>query len=417
MLRIRNLRAWQAGALQVRGFRRLWVAQAASTIGDQIFPIAATVAVLDAGGSAADLGLILGSRWLAVVLFALVGGVWADRLPRRVVMMGADLFRAVAVGVIAAWPEGPPLPVLAVAVFAVGAGEAFFRPALTALIPSLVPPERLAQANGLVSISYRSAAVIGPGLGGILVVGLGSAALAFAANAVAFGISMAFLRGVEEPRTPAVPPSGRHGFLREVAEGIAEVRRHRWVAGTLVAASLLLMLAVAPTTVLLPVIGRREFGSDAVFALAQVAFSLGGLVGALVAMAYRPRHVGSFGWLISLLYLAVPVALLAGAPPPVIYAAFAVGGFSWEPFAVYWASALQQEIPAERLARVSSIDWMASFGLMPLGLALTGPVTARIGEDAVLTMAALAILTLTLAVLSVPGVRDFRDPQVAAGRR
>ena len=407
----------RASVLGVRDFRRLWLAQAISTVGDQIFPIAATVAVLNAGGTAAQLGLILGARWLAVVIFALVGGVWADRIPRRTVMIAADVFRAAIVAAIALWPGGPPLGVLALAVFAVGAGEAFFRPAQTALIPSLLPADRLPQANGLVSISYRTAAVVGPGLGGLLVVGLGSTQLAFSANALAFCVSMAFLLGIHEPARPARDGALGSSFVRDVREGLSEVRRHRWVAGTLLAASLLLLLAVAPLTVLLPIIGREEYGTDTVFAVSQVCFSLGGLVGALFAMTYRPRFVGSFSWLISLAYLGIPLALLLGTPSWVLFVAYAVGGFSWEPFAVYWASALQTQIPAERLARVSSVDWMATFGLMPLGLALTGPIVARVGQDPVLVAAIASIVVLTLGVLRVPGVRDFRDPDVVQGLR
>ncbi len=388
-----------------------------STIGDQVFPIAATIAVLNAGGSAAELGLILGARWLAIVIFALIGGVWADRLPRRTVMMAADGFRAVVVAGIAVWPGGPPLGVLAGAVFAVGAGEAFFRPAETALIPSLLPPERLPQANGLVSVSYRTAAVIGPGLGGLAVVGLGSTSLAFAFNAAAFCVSMLFLLPLREPPMLARDEVLGASFLRDVREGLAEARRHRWVAGTVIASSLLLMLSVAPTTVLLPIIGRREYGTDSVFAISEIAFSLGGLLGAVFAMIYRSKHPGWFSWIISLAYLGIPIALLVGTPPWLLYLAYAVGGFSWEPFAVYWASALQTEIPAERLARVSSVDWMATFGLMPLGLALTGPIVESVGQDAVLILAIVSTLVLTLGVLRVPGVRDFRDPEVVAGRR
>ncbi len=134
-------------------------------------------------------------------------------------------------------------------------------------------------------------------------------------------------------------------------------------------------------------------------------------------MTYRPRHVGSFSWLIALAYLGIPLSLLLGSPPWVLYLAYAIGGFSWEPFAVYWASALQTQIPAERLARVSSVDWMASFGLMPLGLAVTGPIVARVGQDVVLVVAIVSIVVLTLGVVRVPGVRDFRDPAVAQGLR
>ncbi len=127
--------------------------------------------------------------------------------------------------------------------------------------------------------------------------------------------------------------------------------------------------------------------------------------------------MGSFSWLISLAYLGIPLALLVGTPSWVLFVAYAVGGFSWEPFAVYWASALQTQIPAERLARVSSVDWMATFGLMPLGLALTGPIVDRVGQDAVLGAAIVSIVVLTLGVLRVPGVRDFRDPDVVRGLR
>lgn len=179
------------------------------------------------GGNAAQLGLILGARWLAILVFALIGGVWADRLSRRTVMMVADLFRAVVVAAIAVWPGGPPLALLAVAVFAVGAAEAFFRPAQPALIPSMVPASRLPQANGLVSISYRSAAVVGPGLGGLLVVGLGSTEAAFALNAVTFAMSMLLLLGVHEPVRPARDGELGSSFMRDVREGLAEVRRHR----------------------------------------------------------------------------------------------------------------------------------------------------------------------------------------------
>ena len=100
-------------ALRLRDFRLLWVGQAISTLGDQIFPIAVTIAVLDAGGTLGDLGLVLGARWLAIVSFALVGGVWADRLPRTFVMRASDLFRAVAVMALAFIPGTPSTLVLA----------------------------------------------------------------------------------------------------------------------------------------------------------------------------------------------------------------------------------------------------------------------------------------------------------------
>lgn len=406
----RSLRARVRGSvLGVPGFRWLWTGQAVSTLGDQVFPVAVTVAVLDAGGGAGQVGLVLGARWLAVVLFALVGGVWADRLPRRVVMISADVFRLLVVGALAVIPVMPPVAVLAGLVFLVGAGEAFFRPAETALLPSLLPAERLPAANGLISISYRSMAVLGPGLGGLLVVGLGDVRLAFAVNAVTFLVSALCLLRVPEPGRVAAGP--RSSFVAELREGLAEVRRHRWVVATLLGASVLLMAVIAPENVLLPIIGRREFGTDAVYATALAVFSLGGVVGALIAMRVRPRHPGRVAWLWGLVWVSIPLALLFPVSPWLIYAAYAASGAAWEPFAVYWQSAIQREIPQDRLARVSSVDWMASLALMPAGLALTGPLVGLVGEAVVLVGAGTVLVLVTLIVLRVPGVADFRDPR------
>ena len=117
----------RGSVLGVRDFRLLWIGQAVSTVGDQIFPVAVTITVLNAHGSATDIGLVLAARWAALVLFAIVGGVWADRLSRTLVMRLADGFRIGAVLGLALLPHTPPLWLLALLVFLVGGGEAFFR--------------------------------------------------------------------------------------------------------------------------------------------------------------------------------------------------------------------------------------------------------------------------------------------------
>ena len=397
-----------ASVLGVREFRLLWSAQTVSTIGDQVFPIAATVSVLNAGGSVGELGLVLGARWLAIVVFALVGGVWADRLPRRAVMMAADVFRAATVGVLAVLPFDPPVWLLALLVFLVGSGEAFFRPAETALLPSLLPARRLNSANALISVSYRTAAVVGPGLGGLLVAGFHQVRWAYGLNALTFAVSFLFLLRLREPARKVAHVTVP--FVRELREGLGEVRRQPWALGTIVGAALVLMLVIAPENVLLPVIGRRQFGTDAVYATSMALFSLGGVAGALLAIRWRPRRPGRVGWLLGLSFALIPLALTFPVSPWPILAAYLITGLAFEPFSVWWATALQREIPTDRLARVSSVDWMASYALMPLGLALTGPLVEHVGEHAVLggTIAALALITVL--VLRVPGVAEFRNP-------
>jgi MFS family permease len=392
--------------LGLRDFRLLWVGQAVSTVGDQVFTYAVPIAVLNDGGSASDVGFVLGARVVAIVVFALIGGVWADRLPRRYVMMAADLFRAATILSLFAVPGQPPIALLAGVVFLVGAGEAFFRPAETALLPDIVPVERLNQANGLVMISFRTAAIVGPGLGGFTVVVFGVRE-AYLITVVTFLVSFASLYVLHEPRRRERPK--RRPVFREIREGLGEVRRRPWVFGGLMGAALMLMLVVAPETVLLPVIGRDEFGTDAVYAAALALVSIGAVVGAIFAIRHRPKHPGQVSLLLGLLYLPSLLALAFPVNAGLILVSYLFAGFGWEPWSVYWQSALQREIPAERLARVSSVDWMASFAFMPLGLAFTGPAVAAFGATAVLCASAVCLAAIIGSILLfVPGIRDFR---------
>ncbi len=410
----------RASALGLRDFRLLWAGQAVSTVGDQIFPVAVTIAVLDAtGNDASAVGAVLAARWLALVTFVLVGGLWADRLPRRAVMIAADAFRAACVGGLALTTSAPPLWFLALLVFLVGGGEAFFRPAYGALVPAVVPEDRRTAANALTSVSWRTAAIVGPAVGAALVTAVGVRA-AFALDALTFVISLVTLLRVREPPRDRLAERNRSA-MRELGEGFAAVWAQRWAAAVLVVAALQLMLVVAPETVLLPIVARREFGpdelfggGDALFGAALSAMSAGGLLCAVVAMRIRPRHPAAVAVLGLLPFALVPLALLLPISPWWLIAAYFVAGAGLEPFIIYWTDALQREFPPHQLARVTSIDWLCSFALMPLGLALTGPAVNAVGESAVLvTGIAVQVATVYLLLL-VPGIREFREPRLAA---
>jgi MFS family permease len=265
---------------------------------------------------------------------------------------------------------------------------------------------RLPAANAMVSISMRTAAVIGPGIGGLLVATTGPRA-AYALNAATFLLSFGFLLRLVEP---AREVAERSNAVREMRDGFSEIRSRPWMLGTLIAASALLLLSVAPESVLLPVIGRREFGTDLVYAWAIAAFSFGGVIGAILAIRFKPRRPGLVSWLGGLPFVLVLLTLAFPVAPWPILLAYFVSGIGWEPFAVYWQTAVQRTIPAEKLGRVASLDWMASFAFMPLGMALTGPVAAVIGEQALLIGAAVATVVICLGVLLVPGVVRFASP-------
>ena len=271
-------------------YRNLWVSNLLVTIGASAFPIALAVTVLDAGGSATTLGLILASRVLSSVLLALVGGVWADRLPRKYVMIGADIYRGVLmIGLVFIATPDVPAWTLAALVFVMGAGEAFGFPASGAILPSILPSEKLPAGNVMRSIGVRIATVVGPGIGGFSVALIGGR-LTFAITAMFFFAGTVMLLNIKEKPREIIEI--RPSFITDLREGLVTVWHTPWVAACIAMSTLQLMVVMASENVLLPVITRRVFHTDAVFATAAAMFSLGGAVSALIAMRYKARHPG-----------------------------------------------------------------------------------------------------------------------------
>lgn len=405
-------RPGSSGPLAVPAYRWLFTGQVVSAIGDQLFPIAVVALVVTRGGDAGELGLVLAARFAALVLFAILGGVWADRLPRVLLMRAADLLRLVAVSglAVAAASGDPSTTVLAALVFVVGAGEAFFRPAYGALLPTVLPARDLPAGNALSEASHYVAQIAGPGLAGALLLITGPEVV-FALDALTFAVSLATLLKVAEPEQQRAVRSRLH---QEIAEGFAAVRERRWIAAVLAMASVQLLFAVAPAMVLLPLIVRDSGASPSAYGLVLAVGAVGGLLGALVAGRWRPLHPGQAGLLALLGWTAPPLALLLAAPLPLLAAAWFLGSAGLGPFNIWWVSALQTAVPKELLARVVSLDWLCSLALLPLGLALTGPAVDLVGRGPVLMTAIIVMIVTSLLPLLVPGVRDLADSPVLA---
>ena len=394
--------------LSYKGFRQLWISSLLVSLGASAFPIALAVTVLDAGGTATTLGLILGSRVLSAVLLGLVGGVWADRLPRKYVMIGADVYRGVLMValIFIATPKVAPW-ILAVLVFAMGAGEAFAFPASGAILPSLLPTELLPAGNVMRGIGVRIATIIGPGIGGFSVALIGGR-LTFGITAAFFFIGTALLINIhEKPRTPS---DAQPSFISELREGLVTVWQNPWVAAIILMSTLQLMVVLASQTVLLPIITRREFHTNTVFALAEVALSIGATLSALWAMKYRAKHPGLVSIIMWSFFAVVPIVLAFPSSRVFILVGYLIAGISIGPWEAYWNSAIQREVPPELQGRVFSVDYMGSTALMPLGFVLVGPVTHIMGEKPFLISASIFHLVLCVLVLFVPGVKNLRSP-------
>ena len=404
------MKLFEPGSLwSYKGYRFFWFSNTIFVLGASAFPIALAVAVLDAGGTATSLGLILGARVLSGVVFAPFAGVWADRLPRRNVMIGADLFRsALVVSMIFVSTPTMPHVLLGLAVFFMGAGDAFGAAAAGAIIPSLVPDEKLPAANVARNIVTKGASIVGPGIGGASVFLVG-ARFTFIFTAVAFVLGTYFLSKIKEDING--DKREREPFLTELREGLRTVRDIPWIGAFILMVSVQLMVVIAAETVLLPVISRREFDSNTPFALAAAAFSVGSIISALLCIKIKVKHEGYVSIFVWMFIIIAPLSLAFPVSGTFIVVAYLFAGFSVGPWEAWWSSAVQREVPQHLQGRVFSIDHMGSAGLMPLGMALIGPAVALFGEKELLIGASIFHVLISFAILGVPGVKDMKMPK------
>jgi predicted outer membrane lipoprotein len=381
-----------------------------SQLGDGFFYVALAWKVYELSNVPTALSLV-GLAWtLPLVLFVLLGGVFSDRYDRRWLMVGADLVRAAAIGllgILSVWGLLELWHVVALIAF-VGLGDAFFNPASTAIVPDLLPDEQLPQANALQGL-LRPLAVrlIGPALGGFIVAGVGSG-YAFVLDAASFLASAAAVAAISTRPGREVTAHGVRQTLHEVREGLAFVRATPWIWATLVSAMLSLLVFVGPEQVLLPFLvkNRLDLRADALGGI----FAVGG-VGAIL-MAITVGQLGQPRLRVTAMYASwsVGVLLIAGfGLMTSLWQAMllsAVGGGLFELGQMIWTTLLQQLVPRELLGRVSSLDWLVSVGLVPVSFALTGPVAGAIGPEGTMVAAGTVGSLLMSSLLFFPGVRD-----------
>lgn len=389
-------------------FRNLLIGRSVSFLGDAFTPVALPFAVLAAGGTATDIGLVLGVSTVVNVVLLLAGGVIADRLPRRVVLLGSDLVQGAAMLTIAVllFTRDASIWNLLLAQAIYGAGQAVNLPATTALIPEVVEAKDLQSANALLSFVQSAAGLIGPGLAGLLVA-TGGAGWAFAIDAASFFVSATFLAFLRlPPRTPAPPAT----FFADLGAGWRELTARRWYWVSLMAHACW-NFGIAFVFVLGPVIAARHLGGAKSWGLIGVALSAGSLVGSTVLLGRRiarPLLVGN---------LAVTVAgfqmLTLIGPSPLVLIMLAAAAWSGAVTILNgaWNSTVARLIPSEILARMSSYDWLISLAIMPAGYAVAGPIAASVGIRTALLIALGAVTIPCALTVLEPGVRKTRAPE------
>ena len=398
------------GALEERDFRLLFAGTLVTTIGDRLAGIALAFAVLDIS-SATALGIVFAVRQGVQALVVVGGGVLADRLPRNLVLVGASIVQGAAQAATAACVLADVGGVVAIVVFQAvyGLGLGLVLPAEIGLVPQTVSPQRLQQANALQGLTRNLVGVIGPAVGGAIVVA-GSPGVALAVDAASFVVCAELLRRIRvAPRESAE----RAGFVHELREGWTEFTSRTWLWASVVLFGIG-NLFFTGWMVLGPAIAEERLGGAGAWATILTTSGVGAVVGSVVAIRIRPRRP-----LVTCVVAALPLSLQTlslalEAPTWLIAAAAFAGGFGLAVHLTLWFTVFQQRIPEKAQSRVASYDTLGSFILMPLGMALVGPVSDAIGITETLWLSVAVMWAVWAAILALPSVWAIRGERPVA---
>ena len=395
----------RAGPLGRRSFRFLFLGRTTSFVGNAFANVALAFAVLDLTGSKADLGFVLAARTVPQVLFLLVGGIWADRLRRNRVMVLSNVVSGLSQGAIAVLLLSGQAEVWQLAALGAinGLSAAFFFPAATGIVPQTVPQALLQPANAILRLGQNASWIAGAAVGG-LVVAATSPGVGIAVDAASFFAAALFLALIQLPSTLRMETSN---FFGELRDGWREFSARTWLWVIVLQFGFVNAVELGIQGVLGPAIAKDHLGGAAAWGLILTAESIGLVLGGLILLRLRPQRLlltATFGVLLTMPFL---LGLAGPMPVVVLIALAALAGIGTETFGILWDTTMQQEIPQEKLSRVYSYDALGSWVLIPLALAVAGPVAELIGTRETILAATAISLTATLAVLCVHDVRTI----------
>ena len=451
-----------------RNFRCFYTGFVTSLLGSSMSTVAIAWAVLDSGLSATGLGLVFAANVVSQVVLLPLAGAIADRLGRRRVMLAADVLRCAAQATLAiALALGRPTLWLFIALaWLGGTGTAFFTPALDALTVEIAPRDQLVNANTLYGLGDSATRISGPALGGVLVALAGSAVVV-AADAASYAVSVLALSLLRLPRAPVgtasktgkasktgtastasqagiagktgkagntgiagrtgrtgrtgkagqaaglagadgTEPAARPTLRADLAEGWADFRSRTWLCASTVQFAFFNLITWAPWMLLGPVLGRAYLGGAAVWGAILAVQGAGAITAGLFCLGRRPQRPMVVATLGTFCYALpdIPMALHTAAPW-VAAAAFGCGAGS-AIFATFEGTTMQQQIPPERLARVSSLTLFPAYGIGVIGYAIDGPLAATLGPALVFGVGAVYGLLSSAVMLAIPSVRAVR---------
>jgi DHA3 family tetracycline resistance protein-like MFS transporter len=398
---------------KVREYRLLIGAVSLSIFAEGMWAVVMALQVIELDNDPASLSLVATCLGAGLVAFVLVGGLAADRISQRTIIIAVETVNVIAVSIIATLGLLGALHIwhMAVAAAALGIAAAFFFPAYSAILPRLLPADQLLAANGVEGVVrpvFQRA--VGPAIAGI-VVGATIPSVGAVVVAVLFAIGLLLLVATQPAMKPYVhqPDQQRPQLLRDLRDGFAFMLRTPWLLWTLLFASMFVLVVLGPIEVLLPFIAKQRFEDGAqTFGFILAFFGVGSALGALAVSSRRlPRRyltVMMTMWSVGSLPLVI-VGVTSSFP--LMAAATFVIGFTDGAGMVIWGTLLQRRVPTKMLGRVSSLDFFVSLAFMPVSFAIVGPLSKVVSMQAIFLVAGVA--PVLLAAVAMYAARMRRD--------
>jgi MFS transporter, DHA3 family, tetracycline resistance protein len=405
----RRAGGWRVLApFRIREYRLLIAAVSLSILADGMFAVVLALQVIELDNDPVSLSIVTTCFGAALVTFVLVGGIAADRINQRTIIIAVETVNVLASSAIAVLGVVGALQIwhLAVAAAALGIAAAFFFPAYSAILPRILPAEQLLAANGVEGVVrpvFQRA--VGPAVAGVLI-GATFPALGAVTVAALFAVGLVLLIATRPTETHAPQPEHPH-VLQDLREGFVFVLGTPWLLWTLLFASMFVLVVLGPIEVLLPFIADDRFADGArMYGFVLAFFGVGSALGALAVSSGRlPRR-----------YLTVMMAMWSLGSIPLIvfgftssFALMAVAtfviGFTDGAGMVIWGTLLQRRVPTAMLGRVSSLDFFVSLAFMPVSFAIVGPLSKLVSMQAIFLVAGIAPVLLAAVAMWAAGMR------------
>jgi MFS family permease len=390
-------------------YRRLAVALVLTSFASGVWVVALVWEVIRIHGGPGQLSIVSTAAAVGVLVPALLGGVVADRVPQKLILLGVAAVETVGMALAALLSVTDLTAVwqLAAISFVTGMGMAFYYPAYSAWLPALVEEQDLMAVNGFEGMVRPTIGqAIGPGVAG-LVVGVASPGAAFAVAATSslaglLALTLVPLAAVRRDRDESAPAQHPvRAMLADMGEGFSYMVRTPWLLATLLFASLMILVMMGPLEVLVPFLIKDKLGGGpGDHAMVLGAFGIGGAVGslAMASVSMPRRYLTLMNLMWGLGCLPFVFMVLTSHIWVVVALGFVAGALFSAPM-VIWGTLLQRRVPPALFGRVASLDFFVSVSLMPVSMALAGPVSAAIGLRTTFFVAGLAPVVFAVVAI------------------